>query len=260
MTLGFACIRLSKSYQTNNGPLLALEEVSFQVREREFVCIVGPSGCGKTTLLKIIAGLLSPSSGQIEFTSEVCDERLVTAMVFQEQGLYPWLSILDNVAFGLEMHGVKRAERQKYALDFLNRVGLGGFARHYPHELSGGMRQRVAILRAFLSDPHILLMDEPFGSLDSQTRLVMQEELLHIWKEFRKTVVYVTHDIEEAILLGDRLLVMSGRPGRIQAEIAIPLGRPRTLTNRDDPSVMELKWHIWKMLESEVRKELSLSA
>ncbi len=260
MTLGFVCEHLSKSYQTNNGPVLALEEVSFQVKEREFVCIVGPSGCGKTTLLKIIAGLLMPSSGEVRYSSEVTDGRLVSAMVFQEQGLYPWLSILENVAFSLEMHGVKRAERQSRALEFLNRVGLGSFARHYPHELSGGMRQRVAILRAFLSDPHILLMDEPFGSLDSQTRLVMQEELLHIWKEFRKTVVYVTHDIEEAILLGDRVLVMSGRPGRIQEEIVVPLGRPRALTNRDHPSVTELKWHIWKMLESEVRRELNLPA
>jgi NitT/TauT family transport system ATP-binding protein len=181
-------------------------------------------------------------------------------MVFQEQGLFPWLSVIDNVAFGLETQGANRKARREMARAILTKVGLGAFSRNYPHELSGGMRQRVAILRAFLANPQILLMDEPFGSLDSQTRLVMQEELLRIWREHRKTVIYVTHDIEEAILLGDRVLVMSGRPGRIRQDIPISLERPRFLANRDHPEVAELRWHIWRMLEDEVRKELGISA
>lgn len=254
----FQCIALSKSYLSRNSEVTALQAVDFTVREQEFVCIVGPSGCGKTTLLKIIAGLVEPSSGQIRFAYSQLNGRLPSAMVFQEQGLFPWMSVQDNVAFGLETQGVGLQERRDLARDFIAKVGLAGFLQSYPHELSGGMRQRVAILRAFLANPHILLMDEPFGALDSQTRLVMQEELLRIWREHRKTVIYVTHDIEEAILLGDRVLVMSGRPGRIRQEIQIPLERPRHLANRDHPEVAEIRWQIWKMLEDEVRKELSI--
>ena len=258
--MGFQCEALSKTYLTRNGEVTALQAVDFTVHEQEFVCIVGPSGCGKTTLLKIVAGLIEPSSGQITFSSQPTNGQLRSAMVFQEQGLFPWMSVQDNVAFGLETQRMHRKERRELARDFLTKVGLAGFSHNYPHELSGGMRQRVAILRAFLANPQFLLMDEPFGSLDSQTRLVMQEELLRIWRDHRKTVIYVTHDIEEAILLGDRVLVMSGRPGRIRQEIPISLERPRHLANRDHPEVAEIRWHIWKMLEDEVRKELSILA
>jgi NitT/TauT family transport system ATP-binding protein len=237
-----------------------LQAVDFLVNEEEFVCIVGPSGCGKTTLLRIIAGLIQPTSGQIVYFEQPCNGQLHSAMVFQEQGLFPWMTVQDNVAFGLETQGAHRNERRRMARDFLIKVGLAAFVNNYPHELSGGMRQRVAILRAFLANPQILLMDEPFGSLDSQTRLVMQEELLRIWKDHRKTVVYVTHDIEEAILLGDRVLVMSGRPGHIRQEIEIPLERPRHMANRDHPEVAEIRWQIWSMLEDEVRKELGILA
>lgn len=254
----FECIELSKSYLTRGGEVTALQDVDFTVREQEFVCIVGPSGCGKTTLLKIIAGLVEPTTGKIVFSIPQSNGHLRSAMVFQEQGLFPWMSVQDNVAFGLETQGVGLQERRQLARDFITKVGLSGFMHSFPHELSGGMRQRVAILRAFLANPHILLMDEPFGALDSQTRLVMQEELLRIWRDHRKTVIYVTHDIEEAILLGDRVLVMSGRPGRIRQEIDIPLARPRHLANRDHPEVAEIRWHIWKMLEDEVRKDLSI--
>jgi len=254
--MGFHCIQLSKTFSTLNGDVVALQAVDFQVDEEEFVCIVGPSGCGKTTLLKIIAGLLEPTTGQIIYSQQPIDHRPHSAMVFQEQGLFPWMTVQDNVAFGLEMQGVERQLRREQARDFLSKVGLSGFTRNYPHELSGGMRQRVAISRAFLANPQILLMDEPFGSLDSQTRLVMQEELLRIWRDHLKTVIYVTHDIEEAILLGDRVLVMSGRPGNIREDIPIPLERPRKLSNRDHPDVSEIRWQIWKMLEDEVRKEL----
>jgi NitT/TauT family transport system ATP-binding protein len=256
--MSFHCIQISKQFFTRNGGVVALQDVDFTVNEEEFVCIVGPSGCGKTTLLKIIAGLVQPTTGQIVYSTEPSNGQPRSAMVFQEQGLFPWMTVLDNVAFGLEMQGFEREVRYRKAQDFLNKVGLSTFLNNYPHELSGGMRQRVAILRAFLANPQMLLMDEPFGSLDSQTRLVMQEELLRVWRDHRKTVVYVTHDIEEAILLGDRVLVMSGRPGRIRQDIPIPLTRPRQLANRDHPDVAEIRWQIWKMLEDEVRKELSL--
>lgn len=232
-----------------------MRDVDFNVEWDEFVCIVGPSGCGKTTLLKILAGLLRPTSGDIVYSTNSENNRPRIAMVFQDQGLFPWMSVLDNVAFGLEMQRIDRNTRYKQAREFLGQVGLEAFTRKYPHELSGGMRQRVAILRAFLSNPGVLLMDEPLGSLDSQTRLMMQEELLRIWKEHRKTVIYVTHDIEEAILLGDRVLVMSGRPGMIKSDIPVNLERPRDLIFRSNPDVMELRWKIWKMMENEVRKE-----
>lgn len=235
-----------------------MEEVTFSVREREFVCIVGPSGCGKTTLLKLIAGLLEPTSGHIRFSTAPPDGRLRSALVFQEHGLYPWMTVLDNVAFGLEMRGIGRQERREAARDFIGKVGLGEFADNYPHELSIGMRQRVGIARAFVADPQILLMDEPFGSLDAQTKLVLQDELLRIWQDHQKLVVYVTHDIEEAALLGDRLLLMTGLPGSIREEIPIPIGRPRGLAIRESEEVKKIKWHIWKALEEEVRRGLSI--
>jgi NitT/TauT family transport system ATP-binding protein len=255
-SMGFECQHLCKVYRTRNGVVPALEDVTFSVGEREFVCLVGPSGCGKTTLLKLIAGLLQPTSGRIVFAAEPANDHPRSALVFQEHGLFPWMSVLDNVAFGLEMQGVGRLERRDRARAFIEQVGLASFAHSYPHELSVGMRQRVGIARAFVADSQILLMDEPFGSLDAQTRLVLQEELLRIWRDHKKLVVYVTHDIEEAVLLGDRVLVMTGRPGSIREEIPIPLPRPRALSAREQPEVMEIKWHIWKMLEDEVRKSL----
>ena len=256
----FDCHHLCKIYQTRNGVVHALEEVTFGAREHEFVCLVGPSGCGKTTLLKLIAGLLEPTSGRIIFGTAPPDGRLRNAMVFQEHGLFPWMTVRDNVAFGLEARGLGRQEHRDLARAFIEKVGLTPFTHRYPHELSVGMCQRVGIARAFLADPQMLLMDEPFGSLDTQTKLVLQEELLRIWKEHQKTVIYVTHDIEEAVLLGDRVLVMTGRPGRIREEIPIPLGRPRDLSNRERPKVTEIKWHIWEILEDEVRKSLWLTS
>lgn len=258
--MGFHCIQLSKTFYSKRGEVAALKSVDFTVDDQEFVCIVGPSGCGKTTLLKLIAGLIQPSAGEIVFSNEPSNGQPRSAMVFQDQALFPWMTVLTNVAFGLETQGVSRKPRLTQAAELLTKVGLSGFLNNYPHELSGGMRQRVAILRAFLANPQILLMDEPFGSLDSQTRLVMQEELMRIWKDHRKTVVYVTHDIEEAILLGDRILVMSGRPTTIRQEISVPLERPRRLAYRDHPDVVEIRWHIWKMLEDEVRKDLRIQA
>lgn len=257
--MGFECHNISKRFVSNQGDVVALEGLNLSVGEREFVCIVGPSGCGKTTLLRIIAGLVRPTSGHISFDQEAQD-RPRSAMVFQDQGLFPWMSVVDNVAFGLEMQKVNRTERTKQAKVFLERVGLGEFMKSYPHELSGGMRQRVAILRAFLTNPDILLMDEPFGALDSQTRLLMQEELLRIWKDHQKTVVYITHDIQESILLGDRVVVMTGRPGRIRADIPITIPRPRDVKDSDKPEVVDIHWKIWKMIEDDVRKDLRIAS
>lgn len=248
---------LGKTYQTRNGTRLALTEVEFGVNDHEIICIVGPSGCGKTSLLKIIAGLLKPSTGRIVFHPS-SKGHLRTALVFQEHGLFPWMTTLENIAFGLEMCGVARDVRLARAQDFCQKVGLTGFAHSFPHELSIGMQQRVGIARAFVADPDILLMDEPFGSLDSQTRQVLHEELLRIWSQDQKTIVFVTHDIEEAILLGDRVLVMTGRPGKIREEIPISLSRPRGLDEGAAAKMTEIKWHIWKMLEKEVRQSLSI--
>jgi NitT/TauT family transport system ATP-binding protein len=256
--MDFECIHIGKSYKLPGGEVRALQDLNFAVNKQEFVCIVGPSGCGKTTLLKIIAGLIQPTSGTIVFTDHVDSSHPRSAMVFQDLGLFPWMSIRDNVAFGLETRGINRKLRHSQADELLQKVGLGEFLDSYPHQLSGGMRQRVAILRAFLTNPHTLLMDEPFGSLDSQTRLIMQEELLRIWKEHRKTVIYVTHDIDEAILLGDRVMVMSGRPGTIRADIDINLPRPRHASQRDHPNFIKVRKQIWKMIESEVRQELGM--
>jgi NitT/TauT family transport system ATP-binding protein len=240
--------------------VLALDDVSFMVADGEFVSIVGPSGCGKTTLLKLLAGLIQPTSGEIAFERPRQNGHLPSALVFQDDGLYPWMDVVDNVAFGLEARGVGRRERRARARAFIDRVGLGAFAGSLPHELSGGMRQRVGIVRALVADARMLLMDEPFGSLDAQTKLVLEQDLLRIWKEEQKTVVYVTHDIVEAILLGDRVLVMTGHPGRIREEIRVPLDRPRDLVSGAGPDVTAIKRHIWALLEQEVRKNLKVDA
>jgi len=244
---------LTRRFESLRGDVDALSGVSFSARQNEFVCIVGPSGCGKTTLLRLIAGLIQPSAGSITFVGWESVPRC--AMVFQDAGLFAWLNILDNVALGLEARGVPLAERSRRATELLVRMGLGDFASHFPHELSGGMRQRAAIARALVTRPDILLMDEPFRALDAQTRLVLQDELLKLWNERPLLVLFVTHDIEEAILLGSRVLVLSGRPGRIVSEIEVPLEQPRDLTGRSHPELEALRWRIWKLLEPEVRQQ-----
>jgi len=254
------CQQLTKHFSTGQGPITALLDINLQLAANEFVCIVGPSGCGKSTLLRLIAGLVEPSAGKIRFATEKPPGRQRTAMIFQDHGLFPWMTVLENMAFGLEMQGVGKQERHARAYHFVEKLGLTGFAHRYPHELSGGMRQRVGIARAWLADADILLMDEPFGALDAQTRLLLQEELLRIWKDQRKTVLYVTHDIEEAILLGDCVLIMSSRPGQILEEISIPLTRPRNLleqtTAAEQATITGLRWHIWNRLKSEVQQRM----
>ncbi len=258
--MAFVCTNVSKVFGSGPGTVAALKDITLSVSDGEFVCVVGPSGCGKTTLLRLIAGLDSPTTGKIEYDRVLAAGQLRAAMVFQHVGLFPWMTILENVAFGLETRGIEHDEREKRAREFLGRIGLAGFERSYPHQLSGGMRQRAAIVRAFLTDSQMLLMDEPFAALDSQTRLIMQEELLQIWREHRRMVVYVTHDIEEAILLGDRVVVMSGRPGTVKRILPIKLGRPRHLADRRHPDVAELRLQIWKLIEAEVRRDVSLPA
>lgn len=247
---------ITKTFNSRHRHTPALLNLSFQANQGEFVALVGPSGCGKTTLLKLIAGLQTPDSGSISFGGQASafpSPQPICAMVFQDQGLFPWLTVLENAAFGLEMQGVDQRRCHTRAAEWLRKVGLADFLTSYPHQLSGGMRQRVAIARAFLADTPILLMDEPFGALDAQTRLLMQAELLSLWQNERKTVIYVTHDIEEAIWLGDRVLILSSRPGQILEELPIPLARPRALlhemTTAEQTIMTEYRWHIWKKLD-----------
>ncbi len=222
--------RIRVTYRSPNGEVGALEEVSFQVGAGEFLCLVGPSGCGKSTLLRVLGGLLRPTSGRVYLDGRPLNgpcRRI--GFVFQKANLMPWRTVLENVTLPLEILGVKMAEARRRAGELLQLVGLEGFESAYPHSLSGGMEQRVAIARALIHDPSILLLDEPFGSLDALTRERMNLELLRIWRAKRKTVIMVTHSIQEAVFLADRVLVMSPRPGRIEASIPVPLPRPRRL-------------------------------
>jgi NitT/TauT family transport system ATP-binding protein len=254
--MGFHCHDITKVYRSHERSVTALEGVDLSVTDQEFVCIVGPSGCGKTTLLKIIANLVKQTSGEIIFDTTPEHASYRSAMVFQDQGLFPWMTVEENVTFGLEMRNIPKSVRRDMAVEFLQRVGLEKFTQSYPHELSGGMRQRVAIIRAFLTNPDVLLMDEPFGALDAQTRVIMQEELLRLWKEHPKTVIYITHDINEAILLGDRVVIMSGRPGRIKDVLPIPLSRPRTIDDIKNPETTQIYQKIWNLIEADVIEEL----
>ena len=252
----FAVENVTKEYGEGASRTTALAGVSFEARGAEFISIIGPSGCGKTTLLKIIAGLIPPSSGRVSFDGSARNGKLQTSLVFQDHGLLPWFDVLKNVSLGLKLQGVAWPEARERARHFIVQVGLERFLHHHPHELSIGMRQRVGIARAFVADPQILLLDEPFGSLDAQTKLVLQQELLRIWQQNRKLVVHVTHDLEEAILLSDRIVVMSGRPGRIREEITLPFERPRSLDVLDGAKAGEIRRHIWAVLEDEVKRSL----
>ncbi len=244
---------LAKTFHTRDddgtGGVMAIEGLDLDVADHEFLTIIGPSGCGKTTLLRIIAGLIPFEQGEV-----LIDGRPVTgpgpdrAVVFQNFALLPWATVLDNVAFGLELRGVPKQERYETAMRLIKLVGLEGFERRIPRELSGGMQQRVGLARALAVDPQILLMDEPFGSLDEQTRRLLQEELLRIWETQRKTVVFITHSMEEAVLLGDRVVLMSPRPGRVKEIIQVPLPRPRGREVEKSPGFVETKEYLWENL------------
>ncbi|MGE0035306.1 MAG: ABC transporter ATP-binding protein [Xanthobacteraceae bacterium] len=244
---------LRKEYQSARGHVLALDGIDLSIAPGEFVCIVGPSGCGKSTLLRILAGLDRQSSGTL--TIEAPGWPVENAMVFQESGLFPWMSVEKNVGFGLMTRGVPKAEAAGRIDAALKLVGLTKFRRHYPHQLSGGMRQRSAIARAFVTDPGVLLMDEPFAALDAQNRAILQAELVRIWEQTRKTVVYITHSIEEALMLGDRTVVMTAQPGRIKHIIDVPFPHPRDLfTLSATAEFGQLKLDIWRVLEDEVTR------
>jgi NitT/TauT family transport system ATP-binding protein len=246
-------VNLRKEFGTGPGRVVAVDNVSLNIARGEFVCIVGPSGCGKSTLLRILAGLEQQTSGTIKIDG--AGWPVENAMVFQESGLFPWMSVEKNVAFGLMTRGVPKSEIAGRVETALKLVGLTKFRRHYPHQLSGGMRQRGAIARAFVTDPAILLMDEPFAALDAQNRTILQAELVRIWEETGKTVVYITHSIEEALLLGDRTIVMTAQPGRIKEIKNIPFPHPRdVMTLSSSAEFGAMKLDIWRILESEVQR------
>ena len=237
----------------NRPPVTALNEFGLEVGRGEFLCLVGPSGCGKSTFLNILLGLRRPDAGEIRINGRpITGPGADRAMVFQEFGLLPWRTALANVELGLELKGVPTAERQRRALELIQMVGLNGFERHYPHELSGGMKQRVGLARALATDPDVLLMDEPFAALDAQTRDLMQTELLQIWDRTKKTVIFVTHSIEEAAYLSDRVVVMTARPGRTKRVIDIKLLRPRDYEMRLSPEFNDIKAMIWNSLKEEL--------
>lgn len=242
---------------TQNGmPLDAVSHVSLDVKPGEFVSIVGPSGCGKSTLLNIVAGFLSPTEGTAEVDGvPIRGPGADRGVVFQQYSLFPWLSVRENVEFGLKMKGDSSISRQTKARSLLGLAGLLSFENHYPDQLSGGMKQRVGIVRALATSPQVMLMDEPFGALDSQTRVVMQEILTNMWQQLRLSVMFITHDIEESIFLSDKVYVMTARPGRIKAEIPIPLPRPRTAEMTSSPEFMA----IYSQLKALIREE-SLAA
>ena len=240
---------ISKMFHREGRDVLALQETSLSVEEGRFISIIGPSGCGKSTLFNLIAGLMMPTSGQVLADGKnIVGKAGYVGYMLQKDMLLPWRTILDNIILGLEVRGVPRSQSVERALPLMEKYGLKGFDRHYPKELSGGMRQRAALLRTLLYDRDILLLDEPFGALDAQTRLSMQTWLLEIWRDFGKTILFVTHDIDEAIFLSDDIYVFSPRPGRLKAKITVPIERPRSPEDMTTLRFMELKHHLLDLL------------
>jgi len=251
-------VRLEYRNTRKNSTFVALESIDLNIERGEFVTIVGPSGCGKSSLLMLVAALLQPSSGTIRLNGKpVIAPGPDRSLVFQDFALLPWRNVLKNVELGLEMTNMPAAERQAVAQKHIAMVGLREFEKHFPHQLSGGMRQRVGIARALSVGPEVLLMDEPFGALDAQIRQVMAVELLKIWERDRKTIVFITHDIDEAVFLADRVIVMSASPGRIIDSIKVELPRPRPLTLRNQPEFIAYRERIWDQLEEQVRTSLN---
>jgi ABC-type nitrate/sulfonate/bicarbonate transport system ATPase subunit len=250
--------RLSMRFRTRRGEsVTALQDISFEIKDREFAVLVGTSGCGKSTILRLVAGLLPPSDGRVLLDGHaVSGPGPERGMVFQSYTLFPWLTVRQNVEFGPRLRGKPASARGTVAAHYIAQVGLEGFENVYPKELSGGMMQRVAIARALANDPEVLLMDEPFGALDAQTRSLMGELLLRVWGEAAKTVLFVTHDIEEALFLGDRVFVMTARPGRIREEIQVPLPRPRTVDMLTSDVFVGLKRQVMGLIREEALRML----
>lgn len=246
-------IRIRNLYK-HFGSLRAIDDVSIEIAEGTFFVIVGPSGCGKTTLLRILGGLEQVTSGTVDLT-DPAQGRPHYSMVFQGDSIFPWMTVWENAAYGLRMRHAPKAEIDQSVGHWLDRTGLARFARHYPHQLSGGMRQRVSIARAFANNPEILLMDEPFSALDEQNKTILQQELLRIWEADKKTVVFITHSVDEAVTLGDKIMVMTASPGRTKTIIDVPLERPRNVLElRHDPRYGEIVYGIWDHLKDEVER------
>ncbi|MFN3571019.1 MAG: ABC transporter ATP-binding protein [Polaromonas sp.] len=251
--------QVSKTFAGANGGTVALQATDLSVAENDFITILGPSGCGKSTLLRMVAGLDTPSTGSITLDGKpVTGPGADRGMVFQSYTLFPWLSILENVCFGLREKGLPLAEQHAIAQPFIQKVGLTGFENHFPKQLSGGMQQRTALARALANNPRMLLMDEPFGALDHQTRELMQELLQGIWEAERKTVLFVTHDIDEAIFMGNRVVVMSARPGRIKCDLKVEIAHPRHYSVKTTPVFMELKARLTEEIRIEVQRAAGL--
>jgi ABC-type nitrate/sulfonate/bicarbonate transport system ATPase subunit len=253
--MGILSIRgVERRFVSAKGGTLALQATDLEVAENDFITILGPSGCGKSTLLRIVAGLDHPTAGEVRLDGRHVDgPGADRGMVFQSYTLFPWLTVLDNVCFGLRERGMSRPQQLEVAQGFIAKVGLKGFEHHYPKQLSGGMQQRTAIARALANSPRILLMDEPFGALDHQTRELMQELLLGIWEEQKKTVLFVTHDIDEAVFMGSRVVVMSARPGRIKLDRVVELPHPRHYSIKTSPGFAGLKAELTEQVRVEVR-------
>jgi NitT/TauT family transport system ATP-binding protein len=243
-----------KAYARDGKSLDIVDVAQFAVREGEFVTVIGPSGCGKSTLLHIMGGFIKPESGSIRvYGKQVEGPGPDRGMMFQEFSLFPWKSVAGNIAWGLEAQGFPRQAIEETVARYLDMIGLKDFARHYPAELSGGMKQRAALARVLAFDPKVLLMDEPFGALDAQTREVMQEELMNLWERTKKTVVFVTHDIDEAVFLADRVVVLTARPARVREEVKIDLPRPRDIAVRKSVRLLEYRNYVWDLIRSESR-------
>lgn len=251
-------LRMEYYQPRTGGRLLALDNVNLSIEEGEFVTIVGPSGCGKTTFINIADGLLKPTGGKILLEGkEVNGPGRDRAMVFQDPCLMPWRTVFKNVVYGLECRGSVGPGEKERALNFIKLVGLSGFEDHYPHELSGGMQQRCNLARALTVDPEVLIMDEPFAALDAQTREIMQLELLRIWREAKKTVLFITHQINEAIYLGDRCIIFCARPGNVKDTLRVELPRPRGLGVKRSTQFLEYEDYVWNQIEEEVKKTMA---
>jgi NitT/TauT family transport system ATP-binding protein len=252
MDAGIAISGVGMRYASRNGDVDALHDVNLHVPAGQFLCIVGPSGCGKTTLLRILAGLETATAGSVTYDLDR-GELPLRSMVFQEQGVFPWMTVLENAAYGLRARRIPANAARSTAMAYLDKLGLAGFAGHYPRELSGGMRQRVNLARAFANDPCVLLMDEPLSALDQQTKLLVQRDLLHLWDESRKTVIYITHSLDEAVLLADRVVIMTHRPGTLKSVIDIDIARPRNVLElANDETFLAYRKRCWDELRDEV--------
>ncbi|MBO1000673.1 ABC transporter ATP-binding protein [Bacillus sp. SD075] len=260
MTSKISAVNVRKEFPVKNDlgkkdTIVVLNEFNLEIKDGEFISILGPSGCGKSTFLSILGGLSSKTGGDLNVDGQpVNGINKKHGVVFQGYALFPWRTVIENVETGLDIRGVKKKQRKEIALEYINMVGLQAFANRYPHELSGGMKQRVAIARSLAYDPDVLLMDEPFGALDAQTREILQTELMKIWETSKKTIVFITHSLDEAIYLSDRVAVMTARPGKVKEIIDIPLARPRSFDIRNSEEFIKLRQRAWSVLKDEVQQ------